>query len=66
MIYLPGFSMSLADSDLPEARCACGRLLARLTDAGIELKCSRCRRIVVIAWHAVTDARTPQAGGRPP
>jgi phage FluMu protein Com len=52
--------MSQAGSDPPETRCACGRLLARLTDAGIELKCSRCRRIVVIAWHSVTDERTPQ------
>lgn len=40
-----------------EARCACGRLLARLTNAGIELKCSRCRRVVVIEWTAVIDER---------
>jgi phage FluMu protein Com len=47
--------------DQPEAsaetRCECGRLLARLTEAGIELKCSRCRRVVVIAWRAVKDDR---------
>lgn len=55
--------MNQAVADPPETRCACGRLLARLTDAGIELKCSRCRRVVVIAWHAVTDARTPQQRG---
>jgi phage FluMu protein Com len=40
-----------------ESRCLCGRLLARLTDAGIELKCPRCRRIVVIGWSAVRDER---------
>jgi phage FluMu protein Com len=40
-----------------EARCSCGRLLARLTEAGIELKCSRCRRVVVIEWSAVRDDR---------
>ena len=57
--------MSSTACDPPETRCACGRLLARMTDAGIELKCTRCRRVVVIAWHAVTDARTPQ-GGSPP
>lgn len=57
--------MSLPVSDPPETRCACGRLLARLTDAGIELKCTRCRRIVVIAWNAVTDARSVQPGVRP-
>ena len=42
----------------PETRCACGRLLARLTDAGIELKCSRCRRVVLIDWSAVEDERS--------
>ena len=42
-----------------EARCSCGRLLARLTEAGIELKCSRCRRLVVIEWSAVRDDRAP-------
>lgn len=51
----------MATPELPgsdeEARCACGRLLARLTDAGIELKCSRCRRVVVIDWTAVKDER---------
>jgi phage FluMu protein Com len=57
--------MSLPASDPPETRCACGRLLARLTDAGIELKCTRCRRIVVIAWNAVTDARSVQPGVQP-
>jgi phage FluMu protein Com len=41
-----------------ETRCACGRLLARLTDAGIELKCSRCRRLVVIEWARVPDDRS--------
>ena len=42
-----------------EARCSCGRLLAGLTEAGIELKCSRCRRVVVIEWSAVCDDRAP-------
>ena len=40
-----------------ETRCECGRLLARLTEAGIELKCARCRRVVVISWSAVKDDR---------
>jgi len=31
-----------------EVRCGCGRLMARLTPAGIELKCGRCKRIVVV------------------
>jgi hypothetical protein len=47
-----------------ESRCLCGRLLARLTDAGIELKCPRCRRVVVIGWSAVRDDR-PGNGSQP-
>ena len=47
-----------------ETRCLCGRLLARLTDAGIELKCPRCRRVIVIGWSAVRDERSrSNAGG---
>jgi hypothetical protein len=29
-------------------RCDCGSLLARLVPAGVELKCRRCKRIVVL------------------
>jgi phage FluMu protein Com len=29
-------------------RCACGSLLARLVAGGVELKCRRCKRIVVL------------------
>jgi hypothetical protein len=31
-----------------DLRCECGRLMARLTKAGVELKCQRCKRIVVL------------------
>lgn len=34
-----------AEHDL---RCECGSLMARLTAAGIELKCRRCKRVVVV------------------
>jgi phage FluMu protein Com len=33
-----------------ESRCACGSLLARLTAEGVELKCRRCKRLVVVRW----------------
>ena len=36
-------------------RCACGSLLARLVDGGVELKCRRCKRILLV----------PLAGGAP-
>jgi hypothetical protein len=32
-------------------RCSCGSLLARLVAAGVELKCRRCKRIVVLPLH---------------
>ena len=35
-----------------EFRCLCGNLLARLRSDGVELKCRRCKRIVVIPWEA--------------
>jgi hypothetical protein len=31
-----------------DLRCQCGRLMARRTSAGIELKCQRCKRVVVV------------------
>lgn len=31
-----------------ELRCACGNLMARVTTAGIELKCRRCKRKVTL------------------
>jgi hypothetical protein len=36
-----------------DLRCACGSLMARLTAAGIEIKCRRCGRLttLVLAEH---------------
>ena len=31
-----------------ELRCGCGNLLARLVTGGVELKCRRCKRTVVV------------------
>ena len=31
-----------------EMRCSCGNLLARLVANGVELKCRRCKRTVVL------------------
>ena len=36
-----------ADADC-ECRCSCGSLLARLVEGGVELKCRRCKRTVVV------------------
>ncbi len=31
-----------------DVRCGCGNLLARLVPGGVELKCRRCKRAVVV------------------
>lgn len=36
-----------------EVRCHCGQLMARLVDEGIELKCKRCRRLMVIPFSKI-------------
>ena len=33
-----------------DCRCGCGSLLARLRPAGVELKCRRCKRVVVLSF----------------
>jgi hypothetical protein len=39
-----------------DLRCACGSLLARRVQEGVELKCRRCKRTVVIPLE---DAEVP-------
>ncbi len=34
--------------DKDELRCECGNLMARVNPRGIELKCRRCKRIIII------------------
>ena len=45
------------DGKTVESRCVCGNLLARLTDSGVELKCRRCKRLVLIAWNDFSDVQ---------
>ena len=45
-----------ADATEGDCRCSCGRLLARLTRDGLEVKCRRCRRVLLIAWADISDA----------
>lgn len=44
-----------ADEDL---RCGCGSLIAIRTPGGIEIKCRRCRRVLLVA----PDGPAPDAG----
>ena len=37
-----------ASSSPTECRCLCGSLLARLVEGGVELKCRRCKRALVV------------------
>ena len=39
-----------------EARCECGQLVAKLRRNGVELKCKRCKRIVVIPYARTESA----------
>jgi len=53
---LPPNSMNSAKpgtTDRAEARCECGQLIAKLRNHGVELKCKRCKRIVVIPYSMV-------------
>jgi phage FluMu protein Com len=37
-------------------RCGCGSLLARRTPGGLELKCRRCKRILVVEFEPDEEA----------
>ncbi|MBM4267800.1 MAG: hypothetical protein FJ144_14515 [Deltaproteobacteria bacterium] len=51
--------------DAGEARCPCGSLLARLCDDGVELKCRRCERGVLLPWPADRSWREIEPSGIP-
>ncbi len=42
----------LDQEDPCDLRCGCGNLLARLVSEGIELKCRRCKRTVMLPLEA--------------
>jgi phage FluMu protein Com len=47
----PGASTSSEGCGHDDLRCACGSLLARRVGSGVELKCRRCKRTVVIPFE---------------
>jgi hypothetical protein len=47
---------SVAKEDVP-LRCCCGSLLARLVPEGVELKCRRCKRQVILPLEKRTTKR---------
>ena len=40
-------------ADCGETRCECGHLIAKVRGQGLELKCKRCKRIVVIPFSSI-------------
>jgi len=40
-------------ADCGETRCDCGQLIAKVRGQGLELKCKRCKRIVVIPFASI-------------
>ena len=52
----------LAVRDDDTLRCCCGSLLARLVAAGVELKCRRCKRQIIIPLSE-ENLREKSAGG---
>ena len=55
--------MAHGDSRCSDARCECGSLLARVTPRGVELKCRRCKRIVVIPLGKAAAGRASPRDG---
>ena len=39
--------------DCGETRCECGQLIAKVRGQGLELKCKRCKRIIVIPFSSI-------------
>lgn len=38
-------------------RCGCGSLLARMVEAGVEIKCRRCKRRVILPFDTKGTVR---------
>ena len=47
-----------------ETRCECGQLIAKVRGQGLELKCKRCKRIVVIPFSSIEGWSTVQSPAR--
>lgn len=39
-----------------EARCECGQLVAKLGVNGVELKCKRCKRLILIPFSTLSHS----------
>jgi hypothetical protein len=50
-----------AENDL---RCLCGSLIARLVEGGVEVKCRRCQRLVLLPLEPGAAAAAAPSPGR--
>jgi len=46
-------SVSQTIAEVSETRCECGQLIAKVRGKSLELKCKRCKRIVIIPFNAI-------------
>ncbi|AUX23110.1 hypothetical protein SOCEGT47_036290 [Sorangium cellulosum] len=51
-----------SDAGCDALRCDCGSMLARLVPGGIELKCRRCKRVVVVPLSAAEESAVAEEG----
>lgn len=47
-----------------DCRCDCGGLVARIVEAGVELRCRRCKRTLLVPWSAGEGWVRPAPGRR--
>lgn len=43
-----------------DIRCICGQLIARWARDGVEIKCKRCRRVIVIPFKSITGSTSSE------
>ncbi|WHZ26133.1 MAG: hypothetical protein OJF51_000928 [Nitrospira sp.] len=46
-------TLTLERDQALETRCECGQLIAKVCGQGLELKCKRCKRIVIIPFSSI-------------
>jgi phage FluMu protein Com len=65
----PGSSVPASTASQRDLRCDCGKLLARVLPSVLELKCSRCKQVMLIVGgrrFEATGARSCTCGAVPP
>jgi hypothetical protein len=55
----PAPGATRARGDDRDCRCACGSLVARIVSAGVELRCRRCKRTLLVPWSARDGSVAP-------